>query len=97
MTIKYRKDYVAPHYRLPKTELDFTLDLTDTIVKAKLTFTDCDTSKPLVLNGEYMQLTDIKLDGKKLTSKDYKLDDHTLTLNPTKKSLHLRNGFKNAL
>ena len=82
MTTKYRKDYVPPHYRLAKTELDFTLDLTDTVVRSKLTFTDYDTKKPLVLNGEYMVLDEIRLDGKKLTKKDYRLDDHTLTLNP---------------
>ena len=81
MTTKYRKDYVPPHYRLAKTELDFTLDLTDTVVRSKLTFTDYDTKKPLVLNGEYMVLDEIRLDGKKQTKKDYRLDDHTLTLN----------------
>ena len=89
MTTKYRKDYVAPHYRLPKTELDFTLDLTDTIVRSKLTFADYDTKKELVLNGEYMVLDEIRLDGQKLTKKEYKLDDHTLTLHPKKKEFVL--------
>ena len=85
MTIKYRKDYVAPHYKLPKTELDFTLHPTKTVVKAKLSFDGYEVGKPLVLNGEYMTLKDLKMGGKKLTKKDYKLDDHTLTLNPKQK------------
>lgn len=38
MTIQYRKDYVAPHYQLEKTALDFTLNPTKTIVKSKLSF-----------------------------------------------------------
>lgn len=84
MTTKYRKDYVAPHYRLPKTELDFNLSLTDTVVRSRLSFTDYDTTKPLVLNGEYMTLSEICLDGKKLTDRDYQLDEHTLTLHPQK-------------
>ena len=89
MGLKYRKDYVAPHYRLPKTELDFTLDLTDTVVKSRLSFTDYDVQKPLVLNGEYMVLTEIKLDGKVLHDSDYRVNEHTLTLNPKKKSFVL--------
>ncbi|MDY6407656.1 MAG: aminopeptidase N [Pseudomonadota bacterium] len=85
MTIKYRKDYVAPHYRLPKTELDFTLHPTKTVVKAKLSFDGYEVGKPLVLNGEYMLLKSIKMGGRTLTKKDYKLDAHTLTLNPKQK------------
>ncbi len=82
MTLKYRKDYVAPHYRLPLTELDFTLNPTQTIVKAKLHFDRVDTSKPLVLNGQYMTLQSIAIDGQTLDKKDYALTDETLTLNP---------------
>jgi len=85
MVVKYRKDYVAPHYRLPKTELDFTLHPTKTVVKAKLSFDGYEVGKPLILNGEYMILKSIKMGGKALTKKDYKLDEHTLTLNPKQK------------
>lgn len=89
MTLKYRKDYVAPHYALPKTNLDFTLDPTKTIVAAKLEFTKVDTSKPIVLNGQYMQLLSIKIDGAVLNESDYKVDDKTLTLYKTKPSFVL--------
>lgn len=84
MVLKYRKDYIAPHYSLPTTELDFKLDAEDTVVKAKLTFTDYDVRKPLVLNGEYMTLQEVKMDKKKLSPKDYELTEKTLTLFPKK-------------
>lgn len=84
MTLKYRKDYQAPHYRLPTTELDFKLDPTDTIVKARLTFKEYDTSRPLVLNGQYMELSEIRLNGDVLSRDDYALTDKTLTISPVK-------------
>lgn len=89
MTLKYRKDYQKPHYTLPDTKLDFTLDAERTIVKSSLTFRDYDTSKSLLLNGQYMELTDIRMDGKKLTEKEYVLTDTTLTLKPLKKDFVL--------
>ena len=84
MTLKYRKDYTPPHYKLKKTELDFTLDPTNTIVKSRLEFTDVDTSKPIVLQGEYMALKEVKIDGQILGENDYTLDDKQLVLKNTK-------------
>ena len=89
MSLKYRKDYIAPHYQLPLTELDFTLDKTKTIVKAKLQFEDVDTSKDLLLNGQYMKLLSIKIDGEVLPPSAYKLDDKSLILSPEKSSFIL--------
>ena len=74
---KFRRDYVAPHYTLTKTNLDFTLDPEKTLVRSELKFVDYDTSKDLVLNGEYMQLQEVTVNGEK---PEYYLDDHTLTL-----------------
>ena len=89
MGIKYRKDYVAPHYRLATTDLEFTLDPTQTIVRAKLAFADYVTRKALVLNGQYMTLQEIKIDGKSLAPADYELTDTTLTLHPQAKTFIL--------
>lgn len=89
MSLKYRKDYQAPFYKLPKTDLDFTLNPTQTIVKARLVFEDCDSSKPLVLNGQYMKLLELKMDGQKVSEADYELTDTTLTLKKTKPSFVL--------
>lgn len=89
MALKYRKDYIAPHYKLPLTELDFTLDKQKTIVKAKLHFEDVDTSKDLLLNGQYMKLLSIKLDGETLSKSAYELDENSLILHPKNTSFLL--------
>ncbi len=89
MVLKYRKDYIKPHYTLPKTELDFTLDPKDTIVKSKLSFADYKVGEPLVLDGQYMKLESVAIDGKKLKSTEYKLTDKTLTLFPKKEKFVL--------
>ena len=89
MTLKYRKDYIKPHYTLPKTELDFTLDPKDTIVKSKLSFADYKVGEPLVLDGQYMKLETVAIDGKKLKSTEYKLTDKTLTIFPKKEKFVL--------
>lgn len=81
MTLKYRKDYVAPHYQLPQTELDFMLDPTKTVVKSKLFFENVETDKPLVLNGQYMTLKDIRINGRPLERSEYVLTETDLTLN----------------
>ncbi len=82
MVLKYRKDYQAPHYKLPLTELDFNLHKTKTIVKAKLHFSDVNYSKDLLLNGQYMKLLNISIDGQKLQKSDYELDETSLILHP---------------
>lgn len=84
MSLKYRKDYIQPSYRLPQTHLDFTLHPTETVVKSKLFFENVDVSKPIVLNGEYMMLKEIKIDGISLSETDYQLDDKKLIITPTK-------------
>ena len=84
MTLKYRKDYTPPHYSLNKTHLDFTLDPINTIVKSRLEFTNVDVTKPIVLQGEYMTLRDIKMDGHTLNESDYILDTKQLILTKTK-------------
>ena len=84
MVLKYRKDYIAPHYELPLTELDFKLDKQKTIVKAKLHFKNVTLSKDLLLNGQYMKLLSVKLDGCVLSESEYKLDENSLTLYPKK-------------
>lgn len=82
MTLKYRTDYIAPHYQLPLTELEFTLDPQRTLVQSKLHFEKVDCSKPLVLNGQYMTLHSIQINGRELLKTEYALTDKTLTLNP---------------
>lgn len=83
----YREDYVAPHYRLPKTDLIFTLNPTKTLVQATLTFEDYQVGKPLVLDGVDLNLKEVLLDGKTCL---YGKAEETLTLHPTKKNFTLK-------
>ena len=83
----YRKDYIAPHYKLPKTELTFTLNPTNTLVQAVLFFEDYQIDKPLILDGIDLNLKEVLLDNKPC---EYKLDKETLTLHPGKKSFTLK-------
>ena len=83
----YRKDYVAPHYRLPKTELTLALNPTKTRVEARLYFENYDLTKPLVLDGIDLELKEVLLDEKPC---DYKADKETLTLHPSKKKFVLK-------
>lgn len=83
----FRSDYVAPHYRLPQTELTFTLHPTKTVVKAKLYFQDYQVGKPLHLNGVDLLLQEIKLNKQPVT--DYTLDKEELILTPTQENFVL--------
>ena len=83
----YLDDYVAPHYRLPKTELTFSLNPTKTIVQATLYFEDYQVGKPLVLDGVDLILKEILLDNKPC---DYTVDKESLTLHPKKKNFTLQ-------
>ena len=83
----YRKDYVAPHYRLPKTELVFTLNPSKTLVQSKLHFDDYQIDKPLVLDGVDLKLKEILLDGKPC---QYKVIKNALTIRPNKKKFTLQ-------
>ena len=85
----YLKDYRPPHYTLPETRLEFTLDETKTVVRSELAFNKVDTSKPLVLNGRRMVLKEIKMDDQVLAGDEYALTPETLTLNPEKEHFTL--------
>jgi aminopeptidase N len=81
------KDYRPPAYLIDKVDLSFALDPTRTRVHALLTVRPNPkaTGKraQLRLDGENLELDAVKLDGKPLSKKDYKLTDTTLTLSKT--------------
>ena len=83
----YRKEYVAPHYQLPKTELVFTLTPSKTVVQAALTFQNYQTDKPLILDGIDLKLKEVLIDDKPCK---YQLGKETLTLHPSKKNFVLK-------
>ncbi len=86
----YLKDYTQPSHYIPKVNLDFKLG-TDTIVVAQLEVVRRSGTEqgPLVLNGEKLELIELKLDGMVLDQADYSVDDISLTINKTPEKFDL--------
>ncbi len=80
----YLKDYKTPPYLVERVELKFTLDDSSTRVDSRLLmFLNPDRNgvlEPLTLDGEQLQLLEVKLDGKVLTSSDYQQRDESLEI-----------------
>ena len=79
-----RTDYRPPDYRIETVALDFDLAPETTRVKATLRLSAADDGaggvRPLVLDGEKLELLSIALDGKSLGADDYAVDEKSLTL-----------------
>ena len=79
-----RSDYRPPDYRIDTVALDFDLAPAVTRVKATLGLrADYDRSggiRPLVLDGEALELVALAVDGRALGPGDYAVDDRRLTL-----------------
>lgn len=76
-------DYRPPDYLIPAISLDFELDKVRTVVTAQLSVRRQPTiasDKPLVLNGEALELLEISVDGKALPESGYILTDKALTI-----------------
>jgi aminopeptidase N len=81
------KDYRPPAYLVDAVDLKFALDPTRTRIDARLKIRPNPQVRgkrePLRLDGEHFELGEIRLDGKPLGAKDYKLTDDSLTLAKT--------------
>ncbi len=81
------KDYRPPAYVIDKVDLDVSLDPTHTHVRSRLSLRPnpdpIARREPLRLDGEHLELDQIKLNGEPLGKKDYKLTDTSLTLKKT--------------
>ena len=77
MKLTYRKDYKAPDYKILDIHLDFTLDETKTRVVNTMRVEKIKEA-PLFLNGRYLELISLKVDGKDFT--DYTKDEDGITL-----------------
>jgi|TARA_A100001391_G_scaffold205456_1_gene206683 aminopeptidase N len=87
----YRHDYQLYAYRVKSTSLNFELDEKTTTVVSTLHIERIDTSPaPLVLNGQYLELIGIEIDGSPVPESDYRLDTETLTLFPDNTSFTLQ-------
>jgi len=82
----HRRDYQPFPWLIPRTHLHFELDARTTRVRSVLEVepgaVDTGASAPLVLNGEQLTLEAIVLNGRALSSHEYQLSEHTLTLHP---------------
>lgn len=80
----FRKDYLPPNHKITDVHLHFRLDAERTIVKSKLLFekwsAQTPSGSPLVLDGEDLELLQIKLDGHLLDSNDYSQSESNLTI-----------------
>ena len=77
----YLKDYKPYPYDLRHVHLDFDIHDGHTIVTARTEFTRKEGMKEdLFLNGEGLELLSIAFNGSELSDKDYKQDEHGLTL-----------------
>ncbi len=78
------KDYTPYPFLVDKVDLDVSLEPTATRVSAKLKLKPNPEAKtpggPLVLNGQKLELAEVKIGGRKLPAGDYTLDAETLTI-----------------
>ena len=94
-TVKYLKDYLQPDYWV--THVDLTFDLRDgeTLVGAKLHVKKNGSHQnPLVLDGEELELLEVKLNGVAFTkgatlTEGYMVSKETLSLQPTEDTFTL--------
>lgn len=86
-------DYRLPDYLIDETHLTFELYESYALVHARLLMQrnpGLDESlPPLVLDGQQLELVDIKLDGRQLSAVEYSLTDSHLQIQPTKHPFEL--------
>ncbi len=72
-TTRYLKDYTPYPFHVSSIKLCFELDPQETRVSSTMQFSRVNKDKnvPLVLNGEYLQLGQITIDGQKLAASEY--------------------------
>ncbi len=89
----YRKNYTPPNYRVTEIGLEFKLYENETIVQSKLKIEslvkDLVKPNPLVLDGEQLELLEIKLDGTTLQSQQYQIETSSLTIPSVPESFDL--------
>ncbi|TXH30856.1 MAG: aminopeptidase N, partial [Burkholderiaceae bacterium] len=83
----YLKDYQVPDYLIDETHLTFELFEDHTLVHAQLVMRrnpEAGAGLPLlVLDGQQLELLELKLDDQVLVAGDYQLSDSQLSLQPT--------------
>ncbi len=82
MKTTYLKDYKLYPYEIQHVNLDFDIHNDYTIIKSNISFkNNNNNNEALFLNGEHLELIELKLDGKILEKdKHFNLDDNGLTI-----------------
>src|SRR3972149_10617055 len=82
----FLKDYRPPDYRIETVRLHFDLGESRTIVKSQLAVVrdhgGSEGLRPLVLQGQGLQLLSLKLAGRPLGENDYEITADALTIRP---------------
>ncbi len=78
----FLRDYRAPAWRITDAELEFELDAASTFVVAKLTVEQAvaQADAPLTLDGEGLELIELRVDGRLLSTDAFALDARSLTI-----------------
>jgi len=78
----FLRDYRAPAWRITDAELEFELDAASTFVVAKLNVEQdsAQSGLPLILDGEGLELIELRVDGRLLTPEAFTLDARALTI-----------------
>ncbi|MBJ9977723.1 aminopeptidase N [Pseudomonas sp. S75] len=94
----YLKDYQAPDYLIDETHLTFELFEDHSLVHAQLVMRRNPERgaglPPLVLDGQQLELLRAALDDQELAPGDYRLDDATLTVQPSAERFTLDTSVK---
>lgn len=87
----YRKDYTPPSYLVDTVELGFDLDPARTIVANRMTMRRNPDSaqREIELYGENLELVALRMNGKQLGEKDYRIEGNLLTIPGTPEEVTL--------
>ena len=87
----YRKDYTPPSYLVDTVELGFDLDPARIIVANRMTMRRNPDSAQheIELYGENLELVALRMNGKALSEKDYRIEGHLLTIPDTPEEVTL--------
>jgi aminopeptidase N len=81
---KFRKDYQPPDYWVNAITLHFELEEEASLVSSELSISrnvsQADQAKPLVLDGETLELLSLKLDDRELNPNEYQVDSEQITI-----------------
>ena len=91
-TVTKLSDYTPPNFKIESVYLDFDLDPKKTVVKSTLNITRLSPG-PLVLDGDEIALKSVKLNGRSLKRREYKLTQTQLIIDdmPNNFTLEIEN------